>query len=369
MTQRNENVDEPFFDLEATTMDIAALTAPQESVDRVVRDVLAGVGESSDQMLTRSKRRSRRRTLAGILALTSAIVVICVIAISMPTSGIAFAQAQQQLERTHSVQYVEYMNDAAARKELQQAKNMLQSANLEREASAANSNGVEVDRIELQKQFQEQTKKLQDYIEHLSTSLEKGKPIELRRVWILGRSMHRAEQSTYGSKSVFITNAETGESVNLQLDRKQCIRMTTQTVLNTQSGEKTVTSIGPNPARNFYSQFTEISSEGVTSVGYVLINGKEAIVFEQSEERDGNVLKRSYWVDPVTQLPIRIDAVLRRDGIVIGGAKISDIIFDQDLDPGLFSTTPPEGFAVSEGGFMSIDPGAKKEVLNFGKAE
>ncbi len=357
MTQRNENTDAHSFDLEDTTTEIAALTAPQESVDRVLTGVLVRTGSAADQKLPISRRASPHRTLAGGIALLSAVLVLGVLVMNILLSGIAFAQAQQQLEKTRSVQYVEFMHQEEAMRDLKHAENTL----LELKATAMEAKGPKVDRAQLQKQFQEQETKLRDYIQQLNTRLEKGEPIELRRVWILGRSLHRSEQTAYGSKSVHITDAETGESVSLRPDLKECVLMKTQTALNMQSGEKTVTSLGPNPARNFYSQFAEIPSDGVTSLGQRQIEGKTTVGFEQTDVLDGTLIRRTYWVDPETKLPIRFEVVASRGDIVIGGSTITNIVFDQKLDPGLFSTAPPEGYTVSEGGFMSLDPWPQKE--------
>lgn len=353
MTQRNENSETPAFDPECIIMEIAALTAPQESIDRVVASVLARTGNAADRMPPISKHPPHRQMLITGIALASAMMLLGTFIMNMQISGIAFAQAQQQLEKTLSVQYVEFMHPEEAKRTLPQLEKML----LELNATETNANFLNAD----PEQLQLHKAKLQDYIQQLSIQLKKGEPIELRRVWILGRSLHRAEQSEYGSKSVHITNSETGESITLRPDLKQCVLMKTQTVLNMQSGEKTVTSVGPNPARNFYSQFAEIPSEHVTSLGVRQIDGKAAVGFERTDNIQGSLIKRSYWVDPGTRLPIRLEAVASRNGIVIGGRTISNIVFDRNLDASLFSTTPPDGYVVSEEGFMSLDPGLLKE--------
>ena len=55
----------------------------------------------------------------------------------------------------------------------------------------------------------------------------------------------------------------------------------------------------------------------------------------------------TYWVDPQTKLPIRIEVEITSTDPMMAHSKsvLSDIVFDKDLDPALFSLDPPEGYS------------------------
>ena len=66
-------------------------------------------------------------------------------------------------------------------------------------------------------------------------------------------------------------------------------------------------------------------------------------------------LKRIYWVDTATKLPVRIDCSVTNNNPAAAAQKLVewmkyDFVFDAELDPKLFSTEAPEGFTVEKGG-------------------
>ena len=339
-------------------MDVASINVPQESADRVARYVLAHTNRSA-ALLIRPGVFVRHRRMIAVTVLTATVVVIGVLASSTPFSRVAFAQVQQHVEKTRSVQYVEYMHEAEVKRQIEQAGRMLKLTNIEHEANVQPGNPI--DRELLKKQFRERTAKVEKYFQEISAKLEKGEPVELRRVWIQGRHRHRAEQSSFGAKSIHITNAETGESVSLDPDRKSCILMKTQTVLNMKSGEKTETRLRPNPARDFYAQMTQVPSENVKNLGEKTIDEKTAVGFQEIVPMADVLVTKTWWIDKETKLPVRVEAVAKHNGVIVGGSTMADIRFDQEIDPELFSTAPPEGYSVSQGGFLSIDNGTEKE--------
>jgi hypothetical protein len=361
MNKDQDNTNYVPLDLKRSLMDIATITIPQESIDRVAQRAIRRTSRTDDQRQTSERRIASHRKVVPIIGMACLLVFLFVITREAPISVVAFAQAQQQFENTQTVQFVEYMHEAEAKRRIEQAKNRLEKLDFETEASAMEQNGIAIDREIEKKRFDVAKRKMKIYIDMMVAKLEKGEPIELRRVWIQGRYRHRAEQSEMGSKAIHITNAETGESISLQPDRESCVVLKSHTELNMQSGDKTVTKIGPDPARNFYLQMTQVPADNVRKLGEKKFNGKSAIGFEQRIESEGSVLTKEFWIDSITKLPIRMEAVLRRDGKVVGGATLSEIIFDMPLNPDLFSTTPPDGYSVSEGGSMSLGPAPAKE--------
>lgn len=330
-------------------MDVADINAPQESAHRVARGTLKATAPQS-----KSARRAVSRSRRTLVAVGAAVLVTCVVvlfALNFPSGNVAFAQVQQQLESTQSLSYVEYLNEAGAKAKLREAENLLEMMTIEVEAMK--EQGKDFD----SEQADQHMEKMRKYIPELKSKIENGDPVVERRVWIQGRFLHRTEHPGMGVSAVSITNAKTGESVTLDRERKSCTVLKTQTVLNMQTGEKKVTDLGPNPAANFYAAMTRIPPGAVTRVGQKIIDGKQVVGFQQTEDLHDYVVKRTYWIDKQTELPVRLEADVQRDGVVIRGSTIRDMVFDQKIDMAMFSTTPPKGYTVREGGLMGLDPG------------
>jgi len=353
MTNRFDRTVLSDANIEEVIMNVAKISAPRESANRVAQQALErtnGGPASSPPSSGRSKH-----IFVGVT--TSALVLVAIVLLSTDffAGKVAFAQVQQNLESTQSLQYVEYLTEVGAQRELEEAEKQLEMFQHHVKAMAKHSKEVDSELIE------KETTRIRDYVRKLKAKIESGESIEQRRVWIQGRYLHRAEQSGMGSTAILITNARTGESVSLDPDRKSCTLMKTQTVLNIKSGEKTVTPIGPNPASNFYTAMTQIPPGTVMEVGEKQLDGKEATGFRQTEDLGDSVVTRTYWIDKTTKLPIRLEAIVRKDGVAIGGTTICDMLFNQKVDQQMFSTNPPEGYSVREGGFMGLELGTSAD--------
>lgn len=137
-------------------MDVASINVPQESADRVARYVLAHTNRSA-ALLIRPGVFVRHRRMIAVTVLTATVVVIGVLASSTPFSRVAFAQVQQHVEKTRSVQYVEYMHEAEVKRQIEQAGRMLKLTNIEHEANVQPGNPVDCEL--LKKQFQDAQRK------------------------------------------------------------------------------------------------------------------------------------------------------------------------------------------------------------------
>lgn len=333
--------------LEDAIVDVASMSAPEENVRNVAQRVLDQTSAKSIAVPPTGGFSRRLLVAAGssVLALTAVVLFTT----DFVAPNVAFAQVQQQLEATQSLRYVEYLTDAGARRLLAEAENLLEMSAFE--VQAMTERGQQMDAEQTQKRLSQ----VRNYIAEVKEKMKNGEPIEERRVWIQGRYLHRDEQSVMGIPLVHITNAETGESVSLDSDRKTCTLLKTQTVLNMKSGKTTVTSLGPNPARNFYAAMTQIPPGEVTKIGQKQIDGQKAMGFQQTEDLHDGIVTRTYWIDQQTRLPIRLDAVVTQDGVAIRGTTVRDMVFNQKLAPELFSTTPPAGYTVHEGTIMGLE--------------
>ena len=344
-----------FSQLEETIREVAEMSVTQITLDGVTSKVLQALNVTAHARPAQNASITQRRAIIAI-ALASLSVVAAILFASVPGSGVAFAQTQRLVEETQTVQYVEYMHEAAARREIDRSKAMLRNSDTELAAITKDKDRPVDEITAIQKHFDAAKQETSKNITNLEAALQSGKPIKHRQVLILGRYLQRVEQDGAWGKRIDISNAETGEDVSLELATKTFTRRKTQTVLGMKSGDKSVSSLKPRPEANFYSRFAAISTEKLTALPEKQLDGVTVVGFQDTEVNANFTAVRTFWINKSTQLPIQIDVVLTQAGIVIGGFSQSDFVFDAPLADTLFSTEPPAGYTVREGGFVSLDP-------------
>lgn len=350
--------------LDQAIQEIAAMTAPPEATDRVTAAVLNRTSKPLSSPPPRRLGVLGRRTVLAAIALTCLAAASTLFFDGTPFTQVAFAQVQQELGKTQSVQYVEYMHEVDAKNEVQLLERMLASDGL-----AADAKTMQLEPDELRKRIQARVADIQG-------QLTRGEPVVFAHVWIQGRYLFRREQTLGIGKSVEvidekgvttvllpgmyfqrieIVNAETGENVHLEPDRKRCVSMRSHTSINQHSGKTTRTEMGPNPASNFYTAYRDILPANLTAIEEKSFDGKTASGFRKVENQGEWQFTTTYWIDSSTKLPVRMDAEMRQNGKLMGGTTIANIVFDQKINPSLFETKPPVGYAVSESGIIGID--------------
>lgn len=329
---------------------IRCRTADHEAVRRVTSRALTLPVSRQRQQLSSRVRRSKRlvvvaAVLMGVGGLSSMLFSHILI-----SSNLAFAEVQEQVARSHSVQYVEFMSVEEAKRELAQTKQRL------RETAAR----LEVASGDYKEKLQSLHEQLQQQIEDYRRKVEKGERIEKRRVQILGRYKQRTEMPSPFGKRIHITDTETGRSITLEPEKKQCIIHKTQTILNLSSGGKTTHEIRPDRTVDFYARIRNVPANATTRVGEIVVKGKTLVGFQSVEQVDSATWTRTYWVDPKTKMPNRIDVEWRNRNGYVTTATADDFVFDAEIDPALFKSQPPDGYTVVEGGFVSVEDGEKK---------
>jgi len=355
MTDSTSPHDPVFSQIEATIKEVTEMSVTQNTLDGVTSRVLQALHPTANVQPVQNASTTRLRAIIAI-ALASLSVVAAIFLGSVPSSSVAFAQTQRQVEKTQTVQYVEYMHEADARREIDRSKSMLKNIDTELAAitkdkdRSADEIATQQDRVHGMKQ--EMIKNIQK----LEAALHSGKPIKHRQVLILGRYLQRVEQDEAWGKRIDISNAQTGEEVLLELATKTFTRRKTQTVLGMKSGDKSVSSLKPRPEADFYAKFAAISTEKLAAIPEKQFDGVTVVGFQETEAFTYVMVVRTYWINKSTRLPVRIDAVATHEGAVVGGSSLANFVFDAPLDQALFSAEPPEGYTVQDGGFMSLDP-------------
>lgn len=210
-------------------------------------------------------------------------------------------------------------------------------------------------------------------IQFVSTEYPPGDRTKARHVtqyMIRGRHLQRIENDDKVSKNstISIEDAKRGKRVMINPDSKLFIVFKTLVTvkqdsgkdLNLESASKTESEMKSPPEVDFYNHTRKMLLPSENMVKERLpektIDGKKLIGFRIVEKFiQGRLIRTmTYWVDPKTKLPIRIEGTFRgnpmadSDVIIVSDFVISDFILDQKLDDSLFSFEPPEGYTVEE---------------------
>jgi len=211
------------------------------------------------------------------------------------------------------------------------------------------------------KEFRALDERLKHRIEDFRKKKRAGEPIESRRVQTLGRYLSRTESDTAKGKLISISNAATNRSISLSPDDMTCHVMKTQTTINMKTGEKKVVEIKPptNLSFDISAEMAELPSKGVVTAGERIVDGKTLVGLHHVTDDDNGTWMRTYWVDPKSKLPEMIETTYRKRNSQISTWTRAKIVFNLPLDETLFSTDPPPGYQVEEGGFTSLEEGSK----------
>lgn len=216
-------------------------------------------------------------------------------------------------------------------------------------------------------EVQEQVKKTKS-VQYVELNTGKSKqgwtlPKEERRVMILGSHLRREEIKVSGGDKlpegivsteqpgsyVLIENVKTGKLVSLHPDEKVFSAVHEIFGIN-DDGKVVTTKVQPQSKADLYAGICNVSTDKAKKLPERTIDGKQAIGFvieEKGEKKGGTVtVERTYWVDVKTKLPVRIEASYRSTDPKVADSDcvLRDFVFDAPLDESLFSTEIPAGY-------------------------
>jgi hypothetical protein len=257
---------------------------------------------------TLSSFGSRLMRPSNLFAITAAALFIALATqwtASNSNGNCAFAQVQEQVTKTKSVQYVE----------------------TDKSTSSDNKRGPEV----------------------------------VRHVMILGSSLSRSDITVHDGEKldkgyhwplkpdhyINVYDARQGKLITLYPEKKEFIAADTLSPV-TDDG-KVVTEGLRDTKADLYEEIRRVPMNTAKRISERLIDGKKAIGFATEEttspKQNLQITKRTYWIDPDTKLPIRIEGssqFTNADGVL--DWVINEIVFDAPLDPKLLGTEPPKGW-------------------------
>ena len=202
-------------------------------------------------------------------------------------------------------------------------------------------------------EVQEQVKKIRSvrYIEtRTDPQPDGGAPkVTETRHFVLGRYLERTETLDQDGQPdrISISDAEHGKHVVIHPSTKRFMILATHVQMDLDGGNRTESEITANPEADFYGVVREIPTEA-RQLPENTIDNQRVLGFVFEEQRGGYTWTRTYWVNPETKLPVRIEVSARSADKRLGPSDWmkTGFVFDEELDESLFSMTPPPEFKV-----------------------
>lgn len=268
-----------------------------------------------EQLLHSSKSQISKRNLMYQASRHRAVIAACSLVVAFASwfgfinhsGSIAFADVKQELKKTRSVRYVE-------------------------------------------------TRLVQDVADDnpgTGTIRVASNAHQPRIIKILGRSLQRTEalNGLGGVDSIEISDLSKGKHVTLRPNEKKFVDLDTHVTIAPDSKSTLEEKVKPAPEADLFAQLSSVPADATTQLPVRTIAGKQVIGFfsaKTTPTKEGTVTwERTYWVDPATKLPVRVeisnygtDKRLGRSDWVLSG-----FVFDEEIPAGQFSTEAPEGYA------------------------
>ncbi|MBX3415609.1 MAG: hypothetical protein KF708_23190, partial [Pirellulales bacterium] len=108
--------------------------------------------------------------------------------------------------------------------------------------------------------------------------------------------------------------------------------------------------LGPLPQADFYAAIRTVPLDQAKKLSDREMDGRLVSGFQLVATRERaagtSTYTRTYWVDPRSKLPVRIETTIRSTDPKMSNSEFvqRDIVFDAPLDEALFSTDPPAGY-------------------------
>ena|GEM_PF-4463297 len=245
------------------------------------------------------------------------------------TGGIAFADVQKELQKMRTVRYVSTrLADAAADdpEELRE---------LERKGGKGDPNRV------------------------FRTAGNMHQP---RLIKIMGRYLQRTEtlNGLGVVETIEINDYKQGKHVTLQPKTKEFTELSGQIVMDRDGKTTSDQPTKPAPEADLFTNISQIPAEATTRLPERTLGGKKVIGFfsqKTTPTQQGTVTwERTYWVDPETKRPVRIEVSFYGTDKFVGRSDWieSEFVFDQPMSEDEFKTEAPEGFKVEKTKVMGI---------------
>src|SRR5436190_6364213 len=309
------------------------------SVDRVVASLL-----QHEPRVTPAEPR-RKAAIPGSIIAVAAVLMLSATVLLTPFSGTQslFAQVQAEVSRTRTARFTYMLDRDGLQDEIQRMELVLKEAELVLKTADA----TEAERI---KAIRERVTR---QLPVLKEKLKNGKDVEQSVVEILGASRQRRTSDGIHGRSIMISDARRGQSINLLPDDKRCVLFKPE-----KSDSQKTPASGPEP--DLYAELANIETRSLVQSGERTVDGETLVGFHKVEDDGRGTWTRSYWVNPQSKLPRLIETTWRGRNGVLSTWTRARIEFGVRLDEANFNVDPPEGYQVTEGSFVSVEPSKTK---------
>ena len=269
-----------------------------------------GDGDLHSHVVANRQWMGTARFVTILASCIAAVIAFAWLGISSRTATIAFADVQEQVQSLRSVQYLE-------------TRIMIENPATKVPPNAA------------------------------VTTTDK----QIRRRHLVLRHLKRTETLDFYGKieHVSIYDANTGKQVFLEPKWKVFSIPVAQVTIDWNTNKTTKTMLGPpvpSPNADFCKEVCRIPAGATTRLPDTTIDGKRVVGFSyelKRQRRQGtDTMKGTYWVDPKTRLPVRVEASSRSTDPASGWSDsvLSDFVYDKEIPESLFITDPPAGYSV-----------------------
>jgi hypothetical protein len=309
-----------------------------------------------DELLKRSKSmkamRDRQRFSTRRLMMTSGVCaggLMAVLLFQMLSSAtVVFGQVKEKVRGAENVRYVQTRSSDGEDLEALEGRNVIQMYRHEIDRMKSKEASLKGDELgELKKkiaQWEEGIKRIEKRM------WDQGERAWKRRVMILGRSLKREDVEAVGGDYVVITDVREGRVVTLMPAEKKMVVIKRQKVVDLKSGKEEESEIQGSASADLYSQMKDVPDNAAPLAERKRVEGVDLIGFQKVETHGNSTWTRTFWVDPSTNLPRRIEVSSRSTNpmVVASDWVLSEIEFNIEMDESLFQTEVPEGYEVEE---------------------
>lgn len=291
--------------------ELSHLEPDATSTDRAIERARAALTRTTTDP-TRTARKAALMSLRNLLTAAAALVATGILGwLMLPngsTSGIAFGEMQARVAATKTVRYVE-----------------------------THKVTDEQDRVGPQEERRVMVlggSRVREEVRQTTA----GDPLPEGRMWVLGPKHY-----------VMISDYAKGKFMTLFPEDKGYV-IEREVMSIDDKGNIHKEELKSLPQADFYAAIRTVPLDQANRLADREMDGRLVAVFQTVTTRKRHAgtstYTRTYWVDPQTKLPVRIETTIRSTDPKMSDSDFvrRDIVFDAPLDEALFSTDAPAGY-------------------------
>jgi outer membrane lipoprotein-sorting protein len=179
-----------------------------------------------------------------------------------------------------------------------------------------------------------------------------GNAHQPRIIKISGRHLQRTEtlDAMGVIDTITIDDFQTGKHVMFFPKDKKMTELDGQITYDANSKKTSEEKMKAVPEADLFAKISEVPADATRTLPARMVAGKQVIGFfstQTTQTKEGSVTwERTYWIDPATKLPARIEVSCYGTDPRMGRSDwlLSGFVFDEEIPADEFSTETPEGY-------------------------